>query len=85
MNKWFVYILRCKDNTLYTGITKNLTARIKAHTAGKGAKYTRGRAPFKLECCVEVPDKSTALKLESKIKKLSKSDKQDYINGYLFL
>ena len=46
--QWVVYMLECKDGTLYTGITDRLEHRLEAHRAGKGAKYTRGRSPLKL-------------------------------------
>lgn len=73
---WVVYILECKDKTLYTGITDDFKRRFAAHNAGKGAKYTRGRGPLilrYLECC---PDRSAALKREYAIKKLTKSKKE---------
>ncbi|NQY10863.1 MAG: GIY-YIG nuclease family protein [Flavobacteriales bacterium] len=72
---WVVYILRCADNTLYTGITNNLDNRIAQHNLGKGAKYTRGRGPVVLISYWEVEDKSAALKEEYRIKQLSKSQK----------
>ena len=76
---WVVYILKCKDDTLYTGITDDLEKRLKAHNEGKGAKYTRGRGPVKLyyrECCT---DKSAALRREIAIKKLSRQEKLQLI------
>lgn len=73
---WFVYILKCSDGTLYTGITPDVSKRIELHKAGKGAKYTRGRAPFTLEYQEELADKSSALKREAEIKKLSRKQKQ---------
>lgn len=80
MDKWFVYILECSDEkkSLYTGITNNLEKRITTHNAGKGAKYTKGRLPVKLLKSFEVPDKSTALKLEYQIKQLSRDEKLSY-------
>jgi putative endonuclease len=74
-NKWFVYIVRCSDDTLYTGITNDLERRIKQHNEGKGAKYTRGRGPVALIKSFQCVSKSEALKLEYKIKQLSKEDK----------
>lgn len=73
--KWFVYILRCSDDTLYTGITNNLEKRIKQHNDGKGAKYTKGRGPVTLIRCFEKLTKGEALKLEYKIKQLPKEEK----------
>lgn len=73
---WYVYILLCsKDNTLYTGITNNLEKRIAAHNTGRGAKYTKSRRPVALIKHFEVNSKSEALKLEYKIKQLSKDAK----------
>ena len=72
---WYVYILRCGDGTLYTGSTDNVEKRFAAHTAGKGAKYTRGRGPLTLVHTEELPDKSAALKREAAIKKLTRQEK----------
>lgn len=74
-NKWFIYLLRCFDDTLYCGITNNLEKRIAAHNSGTGAKYTKGRRPVVLVGCKEVDNKSEALKLEYKIKQMSKEKK----------
>lgn len=70
-----MYILVCSDETLYTGITNDLEKRIEKHNSGTGAKYTRGRTPVKLLKSFEVPDKSSALKLEYKIKQMSRDEK----------
>jgi putative endonuclease len=72
---WIVYILRCADDTLYTGITNNLDRRMVMHYEGKGAKYTRGRGPFEIIYCEEHATRSAALKREAALKKLSRSDK----------
>ena len=72
---WFVYILRCGDGTLYTGVTDDVQRRLAAHRAGKGAKYTRGRGPPELVYTQEQPDKSAALKREAAIKRLSRAEK----------
>jgi putative endonuclease len=67
--EWFVYLLRCGDNTLYCGIAKNVQQRFDAHLSGKGARYTRGRAPLKLIWQLEQPiSHGEALKLERTIK-----------------
>jgi putative endonuclease len=76
---FYVYILRCSDDTLYTGYTNDLKERIKTHNLGKGAKYTRGRIPVKLEYYEEFENKSDALKRESKIKKYKRSKKINLI------
>ena len=73
---WHVYMVCCRDNTLYTGIAKDLDRRIKAHNSGKeGARYTRGRRPVKLIFSKQVGSKSAAARLEYKIKGLSRSKK----------
>ncbi|UOQ49537.1 GIY-YIG nuclease family protein [Gracilibacillus caseinilyticus] len=74
--KHFVYILKCKDNTLYTGYTTNVKRRMRMHEDGKGAKYTRGRAPFQLAYQMQCETKSDALQLEAKIKRLSRKQKE---------
>lgn len=72
---WFVYILECRDQTYYTGVTNHLEQRIKNHNLGKGAKYTAGRRPVKLIYNEICQDKSDALKREYQIKQLSKLEK----------
>lgn len=72
---WFVYLLRCSDNTLYCGATNNLTRRIKQHNDGCGAKYTRGRGPVALIKFWTFPTKGEALSFEYKVKQLSKDEK----------
>ncbi|HTK59988.1 MAG TPA: GIY-YIG nuclease family protein [Candidatus Baltobacteraceae bacterium] len=72
---WFVYVLKCADGTLYTGATVDLERRLAAHAAGKGAKYTRGRGPIELAWKRRVKDRSAALKLEARLKKLKRADK----------
>ncbi len=75
VERHFVYILECRDKTLYTGWTKNLNKRLEKHNSGKGAKYTRGRTPCKLVYYSCFPTKSLALKEEARIKKLKKNQK----------
>jgi putative endonuclease len=75
MIAWIVYILECKDKTLYTGITNNLERRIQQHESGQGAKYTKGRGPFRLVYTEGCVDKSLALRREHEIKQLSRSEK----------
>ena len=72
---WYLYILRCKDGSLYTGITTDVEKRLETHRAGKGAKYTRGRGPLELVYREECGDHSAALKREAEIKKLSREEK----------
>jgi len=73
---WYLYILRCKDDTLYTGITTDVEKRLEAHRAGRGAKYTRGRTPLELVYRETCGSHSQALKRELEIKKLKRAEKQ---------
>ena len=72
---WYLYILRCKDNTLYTGITTDVEKRLEAHRSGKGAKYTRGRGPLELVYQEECGDHPNALRREAEIKRLPREEK----------
>ena len=72
---WYVYMLRCGDGTLYTGITDDVERRLQIHRSGKGAKYTRGRGPLELVYTQEQPDKSSALRREIEIKALDRAKK----------
>lgn len=74
-NKWTVYILRCGDGSLYTGITNNLPKRLKMHETGKGAKYTRGRGPLSVFHTETFRTKGFALKREAVIKSLGRQQK----------
>ena len=76
---WFVYMLRCGDGTLYTGVTDDVPRRLAAHRSGKGAKYTRGRGPLELVYQEAVPDKSAALKREIAVKRLTRQEKERLI------
>ena len=78
----YVYIIKCKDNSLYTGWTNNLERRFKAHTEGKGAKYTRGRGPLELVYFEEFENKVEAMKREYEIKKMSRKNKLDMIKNF---
>lgn len=71
----FVYMLRCKDGSLYTGWTNDLEHRLSMHNSGRGAKYTRGRGPLELVYSEELPDKEAALRRECAIKKLRREQK----------
>ncbi len=79
---WYLYILRCKDDTLYTGITTDVEKRLEAHRSGKGAKYTRGRAPLELVYREPCGNHSVALKREWEVKGLTRSEKQKLVEGY---
>lgn len=76
---WYLYIVRCSDGTLYTGIARDVSARIAAHDAGRGARYTRGRGPLTLCAVRRCRSKGQALSLERTIKQLSRADKERLI------
>ena len=78
---WYLYILRCKDNTLYTGITTDVARRLDAHRSGKGAKYTRGRCPLELIYQEHCGNHSEALKRELEIKAMSRKKKEEMISA----
>ena len=73
---WSVYMVRCADGSYYTGIAKDLDARIDVHNQGKGAKYTRSRLPVTLVYTELAPDRSTASQREHAIKQLSRESKE---------
>ena len=82
MSNYTLYILRCADDTYYTGIARDVDARIKEHASGtRGAKYLRGRAPFELVYVCDAGDRSAAQGLEYRIKGLSRDSKQALIDG----
>ncbi|MEG1107851.1 MAG: GIY-YIG nuclease family protein [Oscillospiraceae bacterium] len=72
---YFVYILRCGDDTLYTGSTDDVARRFAVHQSGKGAKYTRGRAPLTLVYSEELENRGAALRREAEIKGKSRKEK----------
>ncbi|WP_295755571.1 GIY-YIG nuclease family protein [uncultured Holdemanella sp.] len=81
--KAYVYILECNDHTYYTGYTTDVENRLKMHNLGRGAKYTRARRPCRLVYSKACDSKSSAMKLEYKIKQLSRKEKVDLILGVL--
>ena len=76
---YFVYMLRCGDGSVYTGITTDLLRRFKEHRNGKGARYTKNRKVIRIEAAWGCDERSDALKLEAKIKKLPKYKKEQLI------
>lgn len=72
---WFVYILRCSDGTLYTGVTLDLDRRCRQHNAGTASRYTRSRLPAKLVYREEQPGQGMALKREASVKRLTRREK----------
>ena len=81
MRVWVVYILECGDGSLYTGITDNLQRRLAAHSAGKGAKYTRGRGPFTVRYVENCESRSAALRREYQIKCMTRAQKMNLCAG----
>lgn len=75
MERWFLYIARCSDQTLYVGIARDVAARIAQHDAGDGAKYTRGRGPLTVLARRRCASKGDALRLELAVKRLSRDGK----------
>ena len=78
MHTWFVYLLECIDGSIYTGISNDVDARLAAHRAGKGAKYTRAHPPSHLLATEAHPDRASAARAEYRIKQLSAAAKRQY-------
>lgn len=78
----YVYIVECSDGTLYTGSTRNVRARLRAHNAGRGARYTRGRRPVCLRYWERHPDRAAAMRREQAIKRYSRARKLALIEQY---
>ena len=79
---WYLYILRCRDGSLYTGITTDVEKRLEAHQSGKGAKYTRGRGPLELVYTEECGTHSQTLKRELEIKAIPREKKLKEFCGF---
>ena len=79
--KYYTYMLRCTDNSIYTGMTNNIEERMKKHFELNGAKYTKSHKAKKLEAVLRSNNKSLACKLEYYIKTLDKKEKENIING----
>ena len=83
VDKWSVYLVRCGDDSLYAGIALDVERRLQEHREGKrGAKYLRGRGPLELVMSREVGDKGLALKVELRMKKLSRKAKEKLIRKH---
>ena len=80
---WFVYLIECRDGSIYTGIAIDVAARYAAHCSGKGARYTRAHSPLRLLASVAYPDRSSALKAEYRIKQLTAADKHKLVADLL--
>lgn len=75
MGAWHVYIVRCRDGTLYTGVTNDLPRRVRSHNAGAASRYTRSRRPVRLVYCERSRGRSAALRREARIKRLGREEK----------
>ena len=78
---YYTYMIRCADNSIYTGMTNDLEKRLGKHITGNGAKYTKSHKAEKIEIAWKSKDKSLACKLEYQLKQLTKSQKEDIIDG----
>lgn len=79
---WFLYLARCADGTLYTGIALDVAARIAAHDAGRGARYTRGRGPLVVCAVRRCETKGEALRLERALKRLRREQKESLARSW---
>ncbi len=73
--RWWVYLLRCRDGSLYAGATNDLERRVAAHAEGKGGRYTRSRLPVALAWSARAADRSSALRREAALKRLTRAEK----------
>ena len=80
--EWFFYILKCRDNSLYSGITNNIEHRIKEHNSGTGAKYTHSRRPVALVYSEKLKNISEARKREAQVKNWPKIKKEQLVEGF---
>jgi len=78
---WLVYLLRCRDGTLYAGVTNDLKRRVAAHQAGRGGAYTRARRPVRVVYIEGQPDRSAALRREAALKRLPRTAKLALVRG----
>ncbi len=78
---WYLYLLRCADGSLYTGISTDVEHRIQTHQANRGARRLRGRGPFELVFCAPVGDRSQAQRVEHRVKTLRRVDKERLVQG----
>lgn len=82
---WHAYILECGDGTYYAGATNDLARRLAAHAAGTGAKYTRGRGPIRLAWKRRAKDRGAALRIEARVKRLTRAQKRALVDRKLRL
>ena len=82
MSCWYVYLIECRDGSIYTGIATDVDRRYAEHVAGKGARYTRSRPPHRLLARFEFPDRSSASRAEYAIKQLTPAKKREVCQGH---
>jgi putative endonuclease len=82
---WYLYLLRCKDGSLYTGISNDVARRLAAHAGGRGARYLRGRGPLVLARKLRVGGHGDALRLERRVKQMPRARKEKLIRGKIRL
>jgi predicted GIY-YIG superfamily endonuclease len=82
MDSWYVYILECGDGSLYVGIAEDVERRVAAHSAGRGAKFTRGRRPLRVVYAEAHPDKPSARRREIELKGWRREKKLSLIGGF---
>jgi putative endonuclease len=78
---WTVYLLRCRDGSLYAGATNDLVRRVAAHQAGRGGAYTRSRRPVRVVFTERHPDRGAALRREAALKRLPRAAKLELVRG----
>lgn len=81
-NNWVVYLIECRDGSIYCGATNDITKRVKKHNDGRGSKYTRSRLPVTLLLISRVMTKQEALRLEYQVKKQKANTKVDYLKRF---
>ena len=85
MKPWYLYLVRCGDGTLYTGISNDVEHRLAVHGSGRGARYLRGRAPLILARKIRVGSHGHALKVERRVKRMRRDKKEKLIQGRIRL
>ena len=79
---WHLYMVRCADDTIYTGISIDVSARVTKHNSGRGAKYTSTRLPVRLIYSESKPDRISAMKREVQVKRWNRKMKEDLVKGF---
>ncbi len=81
-NNWHLYLVRCADDTIYTGISIDVSARVTKHNSGRGAKYTQTRLPVRLIYSESQPDRISAMKREIQVKRWNRKMKEKLVKGF---